>query len=237
MPKILQVEQFDPAQLDDPVAARTRWKMIGKGGFNLRHYHFKDVGTNRMELKPGMLALAFEVVFTWVGALIMIVGDYDFRSLIAIACGFLMGFLFVAAERIYYILWPSVFDKTSGWHYEGRKALHAVATMRDEERAGAVQLSSIHALQMLENRHNWCRQYELNLVLQDGRRVSIGWSRQKDHACKAADKLADFLEVPVWSNISDTVRSMRIAGRAVGSLKRRMGLRKNLKCSNGFEGK
>ena len=95
---------------------------------------------------------------------------------------------------------PRVFDQTCGFFWRGRKGSEMMGAGGRSD--SSAPLSSIHALQLLceyvtGNKSSYYS-YELNLVLDDGRRINVIDHGNLDRLRSDAQPLSRFLDKPVW---------------------------------------
>ena len=116
--------------------------------------------------------------------------------------GIAVGFLFFVAggTMIYGVTTPTVFDRRSGFYWRGRKAPDE---MVDGKPGGdSVRLQEIHAIQVLRYKESGGRALfnacQLNLVLNDGGRLTFAAHPDLHRARRDAAKVAEFLGKPVW---------------------------------------
>ncbi len=114
-----------------------------------------------------------------------------------------LAFLLVSLLLFYVVIKPIVFDKCSGLYWKGRTR-HGLPPKPGELKQSAL-LSEVHALQLIPE---WVRgsensyySYELNLVLNDCRRLNVVDHGGRRCIREDAEFLAQFLDVPVWDAI------------------------------------
>lgn len=196
---VRNVERFDPASLNDPVALKTTWRPAKRGGTNFRTHRLVPDGMQRLLFRPTLASWLFSAAFVCAGplmaALFYLKYPFSFRNippamlLIIAGCGV---FSFIGVYYAARNLGTMAFD---GIHrvYSGGGL-----------RAG---FDSIHALQIVSE---YCGggsgsgktrsfvSYELNLVLNSGERINLcdhgNIVRLRDDAAK----LAEFIGRPLW---------------------------------------
>lgn len=194
---------FDASCFEDPVAERTEWRLLGESGTRLlgegkpigRHRSHR-VSPDRIELRVTQAGLAKPVVFTSIGAGLLLCGSP--------ACLlFLVPGLWIACRR----LPPKVFDRTSGWYWKGWEMPQPSAPETGSRRTWC-RLQEIHAIQLLYGHvreytgyadvGGGYDQYELNLVLHDASRIGVLAQNDIAQMRDDAASIAAFLQVPVW---------------------------------------
>jgi hypothetical protein len=111
------------------------------------------------------------------------------------------------ACMLYFGTAPIVFDRRRGFFWKGRKNPDHVfdkGTLKH-----FAELEQIHALQLISKlvRNSGSEDgpflcYELNLVLEDGKRINVLNQGNQDRLREDADTLAAFLDKPVWDATS-----------------------------------
>jgi len=200
---------IDPAKFGDPLALKTEWTPATKGGTNFRTHKLVEIDTARVEFKPAAAAKAFFSLFILI-ALAMIFGiwaegasspgtDADIIMPILI----LGGMVVVGGILLYNGTRPIVFDKGVGYFWKGRKTPQDVMDVSSLK--NCVPLDQIHALQLVSE---WVHSgkssyysYELNLVLEDARRMTVIDHGNLVRLREDAQKLSEFLEKPIWDAI------------------------------------
>jgi hypothetical protein len=192
---------------DDPVAQKVEWTPQNSGGASFRTHCLEVCGVARMEFRLTLGARLFCLLFVGAGAVVPSValfhpvrgGTSDLTASLVVAC---VGAVFLGTgfALLHFMSKPRVFDKLTGRYWKGRQ--DPQLTRPRFEPDDSVALSDIHALQLLSehvrgNKSSYTS-YELNLVLENGRRVNV-----TDHGSVKAlredtRELARFLDVPVW---------------------------------------
>jgi hypothetical protein len=201
---------FDPARFNDPLALQAEWSPLRNGGTNFRTHKLIPLHADRLEFQAATGAKLFCVFFALVGALLPCV----FLALLflneefavdmgpVIIVPLLMGLIFlsVGVGMYYYGAAPIVFDKFRGCFWKGRKAPNEVLDISALK--NACRLEDIHALQLLSEyvRGNKSAyySYEMNLVLNDGKRLNVVDHGNQAKLREDTQTLATFLNVPVW---------------------------------------
>lgn len=199
---------FDPSQLDDPIAARTEWAPARRGGASFRTRHLVEIDSHRLEFRASAVAVLFYVLFLVMGVVALVVffaitfafGEPSRRIFILIPLVVGAGFVCVGGGGLYFGTAPLVFDKRMGLFWRGRRTPSSALDRGSAK--DCVFLEDIHALQLISE---YCRgentsyySYELNLVLEDGKRINV-----VDHGDQLwlqvdAGRLSSFLNKPVW---------------------------------------
>lgn len=185
---------------DDPVAVRTAWDPLKGGGANFKTRRLVAVDTSRLEFPATWGVRLFGAVFTIAGLA---------ASAGAAAAGMwpfiLFGLVFVAVGVA---LWrygttPVVFDRRQDAFWRGRTAPNEVRNRAELKHYAP--LGDIHALQIVReyvsSKNGSYSSYELNLVLEDGRRLNVMDHGDYDALRQDAHTLAGFLDRPVWDTV------------------------------------
>ena len=193
---------------DDPVARKTEWSPERAGGASFRTHRLESMGVTRMEFRLTLGAKLFCWLFIGLGVgvpCIIVSGAMQQSQLplMAILLPACIGIVFAAVGfgMLHFMGKPRVFDKTTGRYWSG-------AQEPDRTRLQALQgddslaLDEIYALQLLSeyvsgNKSSY-HSHELNLVLEDGRRVNVTDHGSLRSLREDAQTLGRFLAVPVW---------------------------------------
>lgn len=92
-----------------------------------------------------------------------------------------------------------VFDRRIGFYHKGFKPL---GDSYPREGKNCARLNNIHAVQVISeiirSKNSRYRSYELNLVLNDGKRINVIDHANQEAVRKDAALVSKFLEIPVW---------------------------------------
>ena len=203
-------EPFDPSHFDDPVATKTPWTPAKSGGANFRTHKLVQVNEWRLAFQATLGLKLFCFVFISFGIVPLIfflkqsdtTGNDALSSLVLILAFGLL-FAVIGGVMLFVGLKPRVFDRSLGFYWRGYKG---PGTMYNpDEYAKFTSIGKIHAIQIIKER---CRSkngsyysYELNLVLDDASRINVIDHGNGSILSDDADKLAQFLDVPVWPAI------------------------------------
>jgi hypothetical protein len=191
---------------DDPVARKTEWSPKKAGGASFRTHRLETPSVTRMEFRLTLGAKLFCWLFVGMGGGIPLViisrtmqAGTDFMSILPVPC---IGIVFVGVGlgMLHFMGKPRVFDKASGRYWKGEKDPNRTGPQLEAE--DSLALSDIYALQLLSEyvRGDKSSYYshELNLVLENGRRVNVIDHGKLTSLREDAGTLAGFLAVPVW---------------------------------------
>lgn len=201
-------ESFDPGRFGDPVAARTDWGPATKRGTNFHTHELVVVNPDRLELKASAGALFFYGTFLFVGlgmlvtALVSVIargGESFWKQEFG---GVLFGLIFgcPGALLVRSGTVPVVFDRRKGCFWKGRKSPDEVLDPGRIRHFAA--FADIHAIQFLSV---YCgsgsgsdTRYELNLVLEDGRRINVVNHVDETRFQEDAKTVSSFVGRPIW---------------------------------------
>jgi len=114
----------------------------------------------------------------------------------------------VGGYLLYVSTVPIVFDRRRRFFWKGRKAPDEV--VEKSSLAHFAPLEDIHALQLIPEYFRSPKgsfySYELNLILNDGRRINVVDHGDQNKLREDAETLSGFLEKPVWDAIDDIIR-------------------------------
>lgn len=176
---------IDPAVFGDPLALQTQWTPLVRGGSNFGTHRLVEGEAGCLEFKQSLGALAFGGVFMAVG-----LGAGGSAALNGSPWFALFALPFTAVGVL--MVWPAPlrFDP---------------ATRQYVSRKVQVPFSRIRALQLLPERVSSdggsFKSYELNLVLEDGKRLNV-----VDHGNLAtlredSARVAALLGCPLWDAV------------------------------------
>ena len=201
-------DMFDPSELGDPVAMQTDWTPAKKkGGAGFRTHKLVESNSERLEFRASMGLKLFCLTFLGLGVICLIVFTFAILSggekvswKILLPIGIGLAFTIAGAYMLYFGTAPIVFDRRRGFFWKGRKNPDHVFDKRTLKHFA--ELEQIHALQLISklvsSQENAYHSYELNLVLEDGKRINVVDHGDQDRLRKDADTLAAFLDKPIW---------------------------------------
>lgn len=195
--------------LEDPVARITMWTPAAAGGANFCTRKLSEVAPSRIEFRASLGMKVFCMVFILIGvgviasisfALVSGEGAGLDKGTIIIGVGFGLVFAIAGACLYYFTTLPVVFDKHSGHFWKGKNDPDWVRN-KDSIKTWA-RLDQIHALQLISeycvDQKKSYYSYELNLVLEDGKRINVVDHGGLEKIRNDANTLSHFLEKPVW---------------------------------------
>ncbi len=194
---------FDPATLGDEVALVTEWTPAKGGGASFQTHRLVEIDLHRTEFRatPGMILFAgvFLVIGLGASSIVMIANRGDLgASIIASLVGLL--FAAIGGGMLYWGAAPIVFDKRRGEYWKGRTAPYEASNR--ERLKHYAELDGIRALQIVKERctskNSSYYSYELNLVLEDGKRLNVVDHGNLEKLREDARRLSAFLGRPVW---------------------------------------
>ncbi|MFO8067108.1 MAG: hypothetical protein R6U11_05970 [Bacteroidales bacterium] len=202
------IEPFDATRFNDPLAESIEWIPQKRGGSNFHTHKMVAVDSHRLEFRPTLGAKLFSGLFITVGVgfpiLFLTAGSDspDMESVWGVLGILLFGALFAGVGGwIYYSMAkPRVFDKYTSMYWKGHKKPDYI--YRPEDEKDATMFSNIYAIQIIreyvKSDKSSYYSYELNLVLDDGRRLNVIDHGKKNEILEDARELGEFLDVPVW---------------------------------------
>ena len=191
------------------IAMKVDWTPLRSGGANFKTDQLKQINSTRFEVHKSTGGYLFSGVFALVGLFSMIFGSYviiqDHGLSFSILAPILFGGVF-AAVGIGMMIFPRtrIFDRRYGWFWAGSKALAREQDFMKLKKSA--RLSEIAAIQII-NEHvssskgGSYRSWEINLVSDNGQRLNVMDHGNKDSIVADAQKLGEFLGVPVWDNM------------------------------------
>ena len=201
---IPELNTFNPSSLGDPLAIKTRWAPVRSGGASFLTHQLVRTGPGRLEFKPSTGARFFYLLFIIIG-LGLIIG-FSFAAISGndkeVFVPLLAGAIFTGVGGLMFYMGttPVVFDKSRGWYWKNRLGPEKSTTHGSAK--NFTRLDNIYALQVISE---YCRgnkssfySYELNLVLNSGRRINVVDHGNVEKLKGDARTLAAFLNKPVW---------------------------------------
>ncbi|RLA75837.1 MAG: hypothetical protein DRG30_04125 [Epsilonproteobacteria bacterium] len=217
-------EDFDPSELNDSVALKTYWGSTGASTSSYRTHKLVQINSNRIEFKASLQEKAGSLSFFIIGALVVFAPIYGFifhiyglisnTSQVFSMMGLGLIFMSVGAYLFYIAIKPIVFDKNDGYFWKGRVEPKNVL-IKDSIVDDWIALDKIHALQLINryvrgstdadgHRSSSYYGYELNLVLDDGKRLNVLSHGNRYCIIEDTKVLSKFLQKPIW-NTTNTV--------------------------------
>jgi hypothetical protein len=203
------LQPLDRTKFNDPLALTIEWTPASGGGANFRTHKLVEVEFSRVEFKAAIGARLFYALFFFVGlgmGIAFTVENKIFEdfSLEAIApVLFSLIFVIVGGLLYYFGTSPIVFDKQRGYFWKGRKSPQDVYDKASIKKIAS--LGDIHAIQLVSEYIRGSKSsyysYELNLVLKDGKRITVIDHGNLNRLREDAKKLSEFLGKPVWDAI------------------------------------
>jgi hypothetical protein len=199
---------IDPARFGDPLALKTEWTPATKGGSNFRTHRFIQTEFTRAEFKASGWAKVFYTFFALVGigfvvtfVVIRTPPSFSVDSIMPILVGAI--FTVMGSAMLYAGTAPIIFDKGNGYFWKGRKGPEDVLEVSSLKKCA--RLDQIHAIQLVSefvrSGKSAYYSYELNLVLEDARRITVIDHGNLLRLQEDAKKLSDFLGKPVWDAV------------------------------------
>ncbi len=192
----------DPEVFNDELALKTDWTPLVKGGTNYSERKFEQETADRLSVAATLQGILFPVIIisAAITSPIVLVFGFDLASLpkpMLIAVLAIMLSMFVVFGGVgYYLLKRALrkttFDKVNNNFKKGYEIL--------------CSLDEIHAIQLIkefiESEDSSYYSYELNLVLKDASRINVlDQGGKPSLIISEAEKLADFLDLPIWNAI------------------------------------
>lgn len=185
-------------QFTDEVAGKTQWSPLRDSG-SLRSHRLVRVNTHRYECLPTIEIRGVSLFFIAGGAaaFFLLFRERFTFSTIVLSLGAL-AIISAGIAMIYLASAPIVFDKTTGLFWKGRRSPDPSISMTDPR--NCTRLTDVHAVQLIsklqtDNIGVFC---ELNLVMDNGRRIHVLDQRNADMIREYGKTLSRFLEKPLW---------------------------------------
>lgn len=213
-------DSFYWTKFRDPVAKKTQWIPLKRGGKNLRSRKLMRLDAARLALQTTIHERALFLFMMLLGWLIILVMGKAYLTLDEIGftdypvTAFVLGVILtlVGGSMLYFKTTPRIFNKSLRVFQCGRKKPH-VAFVETRSKH-LIPFVEIHALQLISefctgsssgHRGNETAggfySYELNLVLIDGTRVNLMDHGELERLREDAETLSGFLDKPIWDGI------------------------------------
>lgn len=204
---VSETSSFNPEVFGDPLASKIEWTPLVSGGSSFQTHRLTRTTQGRVEFAATLGAKLFASLFLAVGLflLALLLSGVGPQENLPTWILFFIGVVFsvVGGFTFYIFTKPIVFDQMRGYFWKGRKTPER--GFYGESIKDCVALHRIHAIQLLKERcsssKNTYYSYELNLVLDDGQRLSVVDHGNAEKLIQDAELLAEFLSVPVWNSI------------------------------------
>jgi hypothetical protein len=194
---------------DDPVVQQTEWTSATNHASSSRTHELIETGSRRLEFRSKMRSSVFYTVLVLIGVGVPGItlwahrtGELPETSRVAKLIVLALAIAVIGAIWVYRLSAPILFDKQIGFFWKGHRSPRKVSDRRQLKKCA--KLEDIHALQLLQN-FNMMKDspsftsYELNVVLEDGRRINVTNHGDRAHTVKSAKTLSVFLDRPVWN--------------------------------------
>ena len=199
---------LDLTQFNDPLAEEIDWKPAKSGGTNVCTHRLMIGFDNVATFKATLSIHLFTGIFIVMGAIAIVApivgminsGKFKVDLLIPVAIGTVFCSVGIFMNRTFTA--PVTFDLDSGYFWKGRKNPSTTFDIESSIKEYAL-IRDIHALQIISEycsggKNSSYYSYELNLVLKDGTRKNVVDHGSIEKLREDAEKLADFLNVPIW---------------------------------------
>ena len=189
------------------LAQKVEWSPFAGGGASFKTSFLYQTDQTRIEVLKSNGAKLFSGVFIALGGIVPAIITYS----LIIEEGFgwevigimAFGSIFVlAGVAMLYFPKPRVFDKQLGWFWAGSKKLSGEQELSLLKKSA--RLNEIAAIQIISERlsgkNSSYTSWEINLVSHDAQRLNVMDHGNKRSIQEDAQKLGEFLGVPVWEN-------------------------------------
>lgn len=201
-------KKFDPESIDDKVAHQTQWTPLVPGGTNTTDYKYNKTSPNRVEFKasPKLYIAVATFLILGVGAVIRF--SMEPSGTLLFYGGIGLGILFIVgglSKALSFSKIP-VFDLDEGYFWKDQKKPKQQKTYSSTQ----CRIDDIHAIQLIQERiqsssgsgSSYYYSFEMNLVLDSCARINVVDHGTLSRIRGDAEKLSDFLDVPVWDAIT-----------------------------------
>jgi hypothetical protein len=186
---------FDPSIFGDAVAMKTQWLPVKEGGSNFNAYKMIMIDNNRIEFKASLKGVISFIL------MIIVIFTVEIRNMKELGIPVVI-FIILIFHAIHYSINEIVFDKNQMLFWKGVIECNCYI---DNHKMKSARIGDIHAIQLLwkevEGDDDIWDSYELNIVLEDSRRIHVVSYAKKDNVRQDASVLARFLDKPLWDAI------------------------------------
>lgn len=192
---------IDPNRFGDPVALKTDWEP-GRDGASFCTHRLKRENPNKMVFKIAMQLIILFAIPLLAGIMLLFYTFSGHMSAFPLLLG--LGFLLLGVYLFYFQAAPMIFDKSRGLFLKGRVKDGQLPDPDNPKKI--VDLANVHALQLLSKYVVAKKPYythELNLVLKNGKRLTVLSHADKVRIREDAQALSGFLNTPIWDAIDD----------------------------------
>lgn len=205
--------------IPDPLVLLTKWMPVNRAGTNFCSHRLEETSAGKYEFRPTGILKGFASCLMLVGianAVYIPVSELQKRDPDGkAAIGVLVSLLMAAAGAYFRFRGVGTFDLTSGHFFKGRRKPIGAAAMGEPTKVA--RIADIHALQLVPIFHpkstdsdgGVTREYysfELNLVLRDGKRISVVNHADRETLEHDAATLAGVMRKPVWNVIDPSIK-------------------------------
>jgi len=204
--KTIQKEPVITPELND-LAKKVEWSPIAGGGANFKTSYLHQPNPSRIEVKKSNGGKLFSAIFIFMGCFVpgiiayQMFKDEGFGWAILGMMAFGSIFVAVGVAMLFYPK-PRIFDKQLGWFWSGSKGL-----MSEQELSllkKSARIADIAAIQIVSERlsgkNSSYTSWEINIISHDAQRLNVMDHGNRKSIEEDAEKLAEFLDVPVWEN-------------------------------------
>lgn len=196
---------IDPARFGDPVALKTSWEP-GWDGSNVCTHRLVKVGPDKMMFRLTTQLKVIYSVLLLSGIIILLYALSGHLSAFSLCLG--LAFVLLGICLWHFNTPPIVFDKSRGMFLKGRTKSGQLPDPDNPK--NMIDLDSVHALQLISKFVASKKSYyahELNLVLKNGKRLTVLSHTYKSRIRQDAQELSGFLNIPVWDAIDEDTTS------------------------------
>lgn len=171
-----------------------RWKPIENNSAIVRTHRLNRSRKDAVHLSKTLLGR----IWGWMIFFLSLVGLINFGQALFWAV------FFISTTLVYVLFWkskkhPIIFDKKTGYY----RKQHRCSIFGKQPKIESVPLGEIIAIQVIQFKANrgqdWHFGYELNLILESGKRQHVVTHGSKNGMLADANKVADFLSVLLWT--------------------------------------
>ena len=202
----------NPARFNHPLALAIEWTPLKGGGATFRTHDLHLVGAGRIEFRQSVGFRLFLGLFMVAGVILFVLNLPGMPMHAAIGSKVLRGIVMIASALVAVCMAvvlirrdSVVFARTEGFFWSGRrKGARLPARHCALDTIAGLQILAERISDVGDGRRRWS--YELNLVLNDGKRLNVVDHGSLEDVRAAAEKIQMFLPTrpPIWDATVDS---------------------------------
>ena len=181
-------------QFRNPIAQKTEWTPLNRHATSFITHKLIKRSFSQMQFEATLELKIFYLFPAVFGIFLGMAFSDPFNIIIFVIC-----IILILAGILLYLFntKPIIFDKNKGYVWQGKIEDYPYQIMKNNK-IKYITLNQIYAIQLLRSSVKWVVSYEINLVLKDGNRYDIIGHSNLKQIKEDAEKLSNFLQIPIW---------------------------------------